>query len=242
MKSLSVKMRVALAALVVVGGGVIIALEFTDWHQLDAVTLNGTPVDNWPSDWPLLAGEPVLRQPVEAMATRLLADSGTVKVDIEYAWPRTLKITTNRFVPVCFVVDAATGRMHGLNRQGRMVPLSDEYRDWERPILTGVKTRGLFEHCEDVRVELVIPELIRLADDNIDFYRLIDEIDFGSEDGVRVLMSGLPYRLRVKAESFYTQVVDFVQFVEKYQPDITLARELDLRYNDMIVEITTGKD
>jgi len=232
----SLKTRLILTAVALVGVGSIIALEFTDWHQLEAVTLNDQPVEDWEKSLGLKPGESVLKQPLAEVAARLLKDTGTVKVDIDYSLPGTLKITTNRFTPVCLVVDAVSGRQFGLNQQARVVPLAPGYDDWEHPVLTGAEANKLFAHCSDDRVSLLIPQLGRLAEDNIGLYRLIDEIDFSKEGQVTVTVSGLPYRLTANADRFHEQITGFVQFVEKYQPDITGAENFDLRFANMIVQ------
>lgn len=232
----TLKTRLILAAVALIGLGSIIVLEFTDWHQLEAVTLNDEAVEDWETTLGLKPGESVLKQPLAEVAERLLEDTGTVKVDIDYSLPGTLKITTNRFTPACIVVDKTTGRQLGLNEQGRVVPLAPSFDDWEHPVLTGVKANRLFEHCSDDRVALIMPELRRLAEDNIGLYRLIDEIDFSESDLVTVTISGLSYNLTANADRFHHQITGFIQFVEKYQPDIEGAENFDLRFANMIVQ------
>ncbi len=232
----SLRTRLILAAVALVGLGSIVVFEFTDWHQLEAVTLNDKPVEDFGTRRGLKPGESVLKQPLAEVATRLLKDTGTVKVDIDYSMPGTLKITTNRFRPVCMVVDRVSGRQLGLNKQARVVPLPPSFDDWEHPVLTGVRANRLFEHCNDDRVSLIIPQLRRLAEDNIGLYRLIDEIDFSEQGLVTVTASGLPYRLTANADRFHEQMSGFIQFVEKYQPDIAGADNFDLRFANMIVQ------
>ncbi len=232
----SLRTRLILGALALVGLASIIVLEFTDWHQLEAVTLNDEPLENWETDLGLRPDKSVLEQPLAAAAARLLKDTGTVKVDIDYSLPGTLKITTNRFTPVCTVIDEASGRQLGLNKQARVVPLAPSFDDWEHPVLTGVTADRLFEQCSDDRVSLIIPQLTRLSEDNVGLYRLIDEIDFGEQGLVTVTVSGLPYRLTAAADRFHGQITGFIQFVEKYQPDITGADNFDLRFSNMIVQ------
>jgi hypothetical protein len=232
----SLRTRLILVAAALIGLGSIAVLEFTDWHQLEAVTLNDEPVEDWETRLGLKPGESVLKQPLAEVAARLLKDIGTVKVDIDYSMPNTIKITTNRFTPVCTVIDEVSGRQFGLNKQARVVPLAPSFDDWEHPVLTGVKANRLFEHCSDDRVSRIIPQLKRLAEDKIGLYRLIDEIDFSKQGLVTVTASGLPYRLTVNADRFHEQMSGFIQFVEKYQPDRTGADNFDLRFANMIVQ------
>ena len=232
----SLKVRLILLAVALAGAGYLIAMEFTDWHQLEAVTLNDEPVEDWETRLGLKPGESVLRQPLAEVAQRLLEDTATLKVDIDYSLPGTLKITTNRFTPVCLVVDKVSGRQFGLNKEARVVPLAPDFDDWEHPILTGVKANRLFDHCDDDRVCLLVPQLRKLAEDNVGLYRLIDEVDLSDSDKVIVTVSGLPYHLTANADRFHEQISGFIQFVEKYQPDITGADNFDLRFANMIVQ------
>ena len=238
MMLLSGRVRLLLSILALVGFAVVAALELTSWHGLEAVTLDDEPISDWETRFGLSASKSVLKQPLPEVAARLLEDTATVRVDIDYSLPATLHIKTNRFTPICFVLDEGTGRLHGLNHQARVVPLPPSQRDWEHPVLTGIKAGGLFRRCPDVRISLIIPQLNELADDNISLYRLIDEIDFTSQAFVSVTISGLPYRLKANAHSFFEQVTGFVQFIEKYQPDIDATKMFDLRFAAMIVRVT----
>ena len=163
-------------------------------------------------------------------------DTAIARVDIEFSLPGRLDIQTNRFTPACFVLDKVSGRLLGLNPQGRVVPLASTKGDFEHPVLTRVAAGRLFERCDDVRVATVVTQLERLADDNPDLYRLIDEIDFGSPEFVTIAVSGLPYRLKANAVKLHDQLSGFIRFAESYQASIENAREYDLRFDNMIIK------
>jgi len=230
------RIRLVLLVLAVVGVGIVLAMEFTGWHQLEAVTLNDEAVKDWDKQFGLSDSGQLFKQPLNQVATKLLDMDNTVRVDIEYDPPNALHINTNRFEPVAFILDRSSGRMYGLNHQGRVVPTPPNHVDWEHPVLTGVRINGLFELCSDPRVSVLVEQLEILADGNRVLYRLIDEIDLSSEDFSSVIISGMPYRLRIDAGALHEQLVRFVQFLENYQPDVTGAKEFDLRFDDMIVE------
>ena len=228
--------RLLLAPAALVGAAFVYAIEFTEWHQLQAVTLDGDPIENFDKRLGLTPTEPVTHQDLRVAADRLLKDDSTVKVDIDYDLPGGLKIETNRFEPQGFLVDARSGRMYGVNFQGRIVPLREDYDDWEHPMLTGVNVRGLYEPCADSRVSRVVPELARLADDRVQLYRVIEEIDFSQDEFLVVRVAGLPYRLRVEADSFFEQTTGFIRFLEQYHPDLDSAAQFDMRYAGMIIQ------
>jgi len=236
MKPLSKRIRLALVAVVVFGLGLVSVIEFTDWHVLEAVTLNGEPVDDPEADLGFDNTASVFEQPLRKVASRLLSDDKIAKVDISYGFPASLHIETNRFTPVGLVLDRQSGRLLGFNAQGRVVPLSSDHRNWEHPVITGTTTGRIFELCADPRVALLAPQLVHLADDHIELYRLIDEIDLRSETFATVTMSGLPYRLKVSVVSFEEQTLGFVRFLEKYESETDSSRMIDLRFANMIVQ------
>ncbi|RKX25218.1 MAG: hypothetical protein DRP45_06455 [Candidatus Zixiibacteriota bacterium] len=236
----STRLRIALLSVVVIGAATITWFEFTDWHQLEAVTLDDENVIEWETQTGFSAGSSLLDQPVADIAATLLEDRATAKVDIEYDLPGRLHIKTNHFVPEAFVLDKSSGRMHGLNRDGRVVPLAPSHDNWEHPVMTGVEVGGLFQYCDDARVVTVMPQLEKLANDNLDLYRLIEEIDLGTSEFVTVRISGLPYQLRTDAGSLYDQVSGFIRFMERFQPDLSDAKQFDLRFANMIVQESRG--
>ena len=236
MKPLPPRIRLALLAVVIFGLGLMSVMEFTDWHVLEAVTLNGEPVNDPEATLGFDKDASVLNQPLSEVASRLLADDKIAKVDISYGFPATLHVQTNRFTPVGLVLDHNNGRLLGLNAQGRVVPLSPDHRNWEHPVITGTTAGGIFEPCADPRVALLAPQLVRLADDNIELYRLIDEIDLRSATFATVTISGLPYQLKVSAASFMEQTLGFVRFLERYESEADSARMIDMRFANMIVQ------
>ncbi len=240
MNSFSNKTRWYLAVAAAAGISFVIVMEFTDWHRLDAVTLDGQPVDDPQAELGLDPEASVFEQPLREVALGLLANDSTVIVDIDYTFPASLKLETNRFTPACLVLDQESGRMFGLNRQGWVVPLRDDYDDWERPFVVGVVANRIFETCDDPRVSLLVEQLVLLADENGALYRLIDEIEMSSPTYLTVTISGLPYRLKTSADDFLEQMLGFVRFLESYDSQIASARIIDLRFANMIVQESKG--
>lgn len=161
-------------------------------------------------------------------------------MDIDIDLPSSLHIHTNRFTPVCLLLDRTGGRLLGLNSDGRTVPLDDDFEDWEHPIITGVSADEVFVRCDDPRVALIVPQLQQLAEENQQLYRLIEEIDLSCPVHVAVRIAGLPYPLKVSAEGFRAQTTSFFQFMEMYETGIDSSRQVDLRYADLILQESLG--
>ena len=236
MKVKVTRLRAVLAATTLVAVGLVILINFTEVLNLQAVTLNGEPVEDWQSEFGLSGDRRAVDQPVDSLARKILEQQGIVKVDVDVDLPGEIEIRTNSFEPVCYVVDLSSGRMKGLNAQGRVVVLNRRDLDWEHPVLTHVTAEKLYDYCEDPRVRVLVPQLMSFREDNVDFYRLIEEIDFESDDCLVVSVSGFSYRLKVNAEGFYEQINEFIAFLEQFDTDLSETRALDLRLDNMIVQ------
>ncbi len=93
----------------------------------------------------------------------------------------------------------------------------------------------LYGYCKDTRTSVLIECLERLREENTDLYRLIYEIDLGSEYFVRVALSGLDYRLKVRAEYFNDDMNRFVDFVSRFDPTMDGVSLIDLRCDGMVI-------
>jgi hypothetical protein len=162
-------------------------------------------------------------------------------VDISYSLPGQLNITTNQFDPACFVLDSKSGQLMGLTKEGRLVPIRDRQSNWELPVITSVLTGKLYENCKDVRVGLIVGHLEQLRSEQKDLLRLINEFDLSSKECVIVSISGLPYKLRATADNMADQLIGFMNFLQRYQPELEETKELDLRFADMIIQVERGR-
>lgn len=214
---------------------------FTDICLLNAVTLNGQPVDNWESKYGLSSKRHLFDQPIEKVATQILGQKGIVKVDFSYGLPGSIHISTNRFSTVCFVLDGQSGILRGLNSYSRVVALKQSHDDWEHPVLTGISSAPLHRFCSDPRVSRVIAELSLLRRKQIDLYRLIDEIDFSRSDYLRLTLAGVPYQLKIRAEQLLSRLTEFIRFIEQFDRDTENVLAYDLRYDNMIIEAGAGR-
>ncbi len=76
-----------------------------------------------------------------------------------------------------------------------------------------------------------------MEEENRELCQLIDEISFANSDYVTITISGLPYKLKASPLKLAGQMAGFIQFLENYQPNLSKAREFDLRYGNMIIEV-----
>lgn len=235
MNRLSDKMKLGLAVASVVGIALVIVVNYTDACRLHEVMVNEAVVEDWRRQYPMLDTNRGPLQSIQSIAEKMLEDTNVYKVDISWSLPHRLDITTNRFIAECFLLDMKTARLHGLDDHGRVVPLTRPVDNWERPVLTGLTVRSMFERCEDTRVEVVTLKLIQLRREHRDLFRLIEEISFADQFGLTVAIAGLPYRLKLRAETMIEDLDRFARFITRFGVDLEEVRGMDLRFNDMII-------
>jgi len=74
-----------------------------------------------------------------------------------------------------------------------------------------------------------------IREKHIDVFRLIDEIDYSNSGYLVATLSGLDVKLWVRADMLMEDLDRMVDFIHKYDTDISNLDHLDLRYDDMII-------
>jgi hypothetical protein len=210
-------------------------ISFTDASHLEKVTLNNNEISNWDENYGLNPQGSILSQPLDSLASVLINKNSIFKVDISYSMFNKIDIKTNNFEPVCFMLDRFSKNIYGVTKQSRIIKLENCNFNWDNPILTSVTFGKLYDYCFDKRVSVIIPQLIKLKKDNPDLYRLVEEIDFGNKRFLKVAISGLNYRLKIKTESLRVGLDKFVEFVSRFEPDLDNVNLIDLRFDNMII-------
>ena len=235
MITISKKISLALLAVIVIGGVLLVTVHYTSACRLEKVSLNQREVADWTNELGLDQGKSIYRQPVDSLAWALLGQRNIFKVDIDYSFPGEIDILVNNFEPVCFVLDKNSGKLFGLNNEGRVISLENLQFSWEHPVLTSLEAGRLFGYCQDTRAGVLVRCLEQLRKEKLDLYGLIYEIDLGSEYFVRVALSGLDYRLKIRAEHFCDDMNRFVDFVSRFDPQIDSVTSIDLRCDGMVI-------
>lgn len=232
---MSTRMKLSLVAASVVGVALIVVVNYTSACRLQKVTLDDVPVADWAQRYAMLDANSGPGQSLDSLASRLLADTGVFKVDLNWSLPHRLEIEINRFSPECFLVDARTGRLFGVDDRARVVPLTLPAGNWEHPVLTGLTVSKRFEPCADARVAEVVLQLQRLRKKHRDLYRLVEEIDFSDRYGLTVAVAGMPFRIKLRAETLPDDMDRFARFITRFGVDLSDAQVLDLRFANMVV-------
>jgi len=233
--SLRVRLRIIMLSGIVLGAGFIGLVHFSDAFRLEAVTLDAAHIEDWPERFPVLQSRSIARQPLDSLAHLILADDDIFRVDIEFSDRHTLSIETNRFVPECFLLDRASGKLYGLDANASLLPLDNATPDWERPVLTGVTAGRRFEPCADPGVRTIIGQLADFRRSHRDMYRLLEEIHIETDGSLTAFISGLHYRLRLTPERFSAGLGQYLEFTTRFDSDLDNVALVDLRYDNMVV-------
>jgi len=235
MISVPKKIKLMIAGIFILGVSFFIVINYTDACHLENVVINGKSIEDWSQRLGLKEDQALVKCPVDSVAQVMLAKEKIFKVDVAYNLPNELEIVTNNFKPVCFVIGQESGKMFGLDEDGRLIGLENAEIDWEQPIFTGVHTGDLFTYCDDYRVPVAIKQLEMIREKHIDVFRLIDEIDYSNSGYLVATLSGLDVKLWVRADMLMEDLDRMVDFIHKYDTDISNLDHLDLRYDDMII-------
>lgn len=215
-------------------------ISFTDVSAIEAVTLNGTVVKGWAEKYNLNKNVSVLDQPYEELTKMILQPDSALEVEVSFRWPHTLNLELNSITPCCLLLNKDNGQIFGLDKNRRVVPLSETALDWEIPLLTGINKIKLYEVCSDSRVRSVLSALEELRSENINFYRLIEQIDFGKDNRIEMMVSGLDHKVWLSADRTLNDLNRYIEFVSGFELDLINMRLIDMRLEEMIITREKG--
>ncbi|MCH7691172.1 MAG: hypothetical protein IIA17_09035 [candidate division Zixibacteria bacterium] len=215
-------------------------ISFTDVSTIEAVSLSGTVVKGWTEKYNLKKNTSVLNQPYDELTAQMLRPDSALKVEISFSWPHTLNLELNSMTPCCLLLGKENGRIFGLDKNCRVVPLAKTAVDWERPLFTGIEKIKLYEVCLDSRVKRVLDALEKLRVENINFYRLIEQIDFGKDKRIEIMVSGLDHKVWVSVDRTFGDLNRYLEFITGFELDLENIKLIDMRLEEMVITREKG--
>lgn len=212
-----------------------VTVNFTDASRLRIVTIDGATVDQWDGPFKSLDSGSVVVQPLAELAGSILEKPGIHRVDAEVSGWNGIKILTNNFQPVCFQLDRGSGKLRALDRQARETPLPSGEINWQRPIITGASFGKLYARSRNPAVTLVVEQLRNLEEENVDLFRMVEEIELGYGRTVLLSLSGLSFQLKLRTEFLADDLARFIRFFSDFDTDLTDVRLVDLSNEGMAV-------
>ncbi|MEW5993177.1 MAG: hypothetical protein AB1744_02125 [Candidatus Zixiibacteriota bacterium] len=235
MTILKYKTGILLGLAVALVSALLVTVNYTDACRLESVVVNGEPVKRWESRFAMLRPRSLVRQPLDSLVQALLSDRQTFRVDVRCSWPHTFEVTTNAFLPVCLLLDNTSGCLYGLEKNGRVVPLENALTDYKQPVVTGVSVRRMYDYCTDSRVVTLVEQLEQLRRNTMPLFRMLEEVNLQQADQVQVRVAGLPFPLKARADRLCEDLHRFVDFVSYFDVDLSGVREVDLRFDDLVI-------
>ncbi len=229
------RIKAAMLGLIVFSLTLALTVNFTGLFVLQAVEVDGAEIDNWQERFDLLTSAPIMSLPVDSVACQILGGKGIYKVDLSLNLPDKVIITTNQFESVCLILNKSTGRMFALDESGRVIPVSADHQGTGMPVISGTECGKIYRRCRDPRLPSLVSELVRLREEHVDLYHLIEEIDMSRSACAVVSVTGLDYRLKVRTHAFYGDMIRFTEFVTRFDPSLENTKYLDFLNENMIV-------
>ena len=210
-------------------------ISFTNVSTIEAVSLSGTMVKDWTKKYNLKKSSSVLNQPYDKLTELILQPDSALKVELSFSWPHTLNLELNSITPSCLLLSKESSRLYGLDKNCRVVPLSGTDIDWERPLFIGVKKTKLYECCPDSRVKRVLDALAEIRENNINFYRLIEQVAFAKENRIEIMVSGFDHKVWVTADRTLSDLDRYLEFIAGFELDLTNIKLIDMRLKEMVI-------
>lgn len=226
-----------LGVIVLFGGGAIALCHLTKVTELRSVNIDGEASEDWSARYSFATDRPIFHQPLENVAAQIMARRGVVKVDIDYQLPHLLTVRTNDFRPACLATDRLTRLVRGITDDGRVIPLPEDFIDWQQPILSNVTTGKLYGYCEDIRARILVPQLRALRTIDSALFARITETDFTNAEYLLVRLANFPVPARVTEGNFVEQVQAFERFIREFEPNESNVNVFDVRFSNMIVAV-----
>lgn len=152
-------------------------------------------------------------------------------VVLHFDWSRTIKAEVNHFEPVALVGET---QLYGIDRKGRLIPYDTAWGQVDLPVLTGLKTRRLFETPPDFRVVEVIAGLDSTRLNLPGLYRQIAEIDFSDATYLTVYLTSNTSRFLAVSGGFGGQMMKL--YAVSSREDWSDGVVYNLAFDDVVIK------
>jgi hypothetical protein len=152
-------------------------------------------------------------------------------VALHFDWSGTITAEVNRFEPVA-LIDG--GELFGIDRKGRLIPYDTAWGQIDLPILTGLKTRRLFDTPPDFRIVDVIAGLDSTRLNLPGFYRQIAEVDFSDPTYLTIYLTSNTSRFLAVSGNFADQMMKL--YAVSTRDDWSDGAIYNLAFDDVVIK------
>lgn len=235
MDRITKKIRIFIIAFCAFSLVLFLSVNFTDAIQLETLKVDNAEITNWEENYAPLQKKSVISQESEILAESMLKKNDIYKVEIVPEFPNRINIYTNQFEPEAFLLDSKNNRLVGIDKQLRVFPLDNIKPDWEQPVVSGIKISKMYSRCLDPNAEKLIKQLISLKEQNVDLFRMIDEIQLINGGKAVVRLAGIKFKVIVPLRELKQKMKRLAVFLTRYQTDMEKIKKINLCFDEMII-------
>ncbi len=138
----------------------------------------------------LTEGQNLFALPLEKAVDNLLSKKNIYKVDLDYHLPDGIIVKVNDIRPIALVIGGDGKSRYRLGENGCLFPLDGKIKQYDFPIITGLKDCTVYGTNSDDRIKLMVRQLARIKKDFPDFYLALSSIDMSDSSASRFTWMG----------------------------------------------------
>jgi len=231
------KPYIALALSTIVMVAILYSMGNGDRYALTDVVIDGKSSEEMAESLRLRMGENIFSQNISPAAELMSRRQGVATVSVRPQLPSTIKIVTNELFPQWLAHDAGRRELFGLDEKLRVVRINSTHKTINRPALTGLNGLTPLMRPKDIRVDMVVDQLIELESTRPDLYRWVTDIDFSADDYVTVGFAGLDRLALVTPGELGAGVKNFLELFFGSEEVLANARVVDMRFSGLALGI-----
>jgi hypothetical protein len=223
----------AIVLLLIFGGGIL--AHYTGYFNLHRIKIEPDKYADEAAGISCTIGKNIFTTSFTEMLACFIADQRVQSAHLDYELPDAISINISEAQPLALAIARDGQSIYALDERGRAMPYEQPTGAFKLPIITGLKDCPYYRRPDDLRLRLIIPQLLQIREDNEDFYRSISSIDLSAHDTVTVKMDGVPFPLIMFAGKMYENFGRLRQFLLDINPDLKDVVLLDLRSEKQII-------
>jgi len=183
----------------------------------------------------LPVGANLFNLPLKNTAEELLAQNNVYKVDLDYHLPNGIVVKINDIRPVAMVIGEDGNSRYRLGDNGCLLPVDSTIKQYDFPIITGLRNCAAYGKNNDDRLKLIVRQLSEIKRHFPDFYLALSNIDMSESKYISIWVDGLPFRIETYAGSLYSTIQKLKTFILEFNPDLQNIKKLDMRSDGLII-------
>ncbi|UCD16977.1 MAG: hypothetical protein JSV44_11070 [Candidatus Zixiibacteriota bacterium] len=217
--------------------GLLAAFRYLHAFQLDAVSIAPERFAGHADKLALESGKNVFSLPINAAIDCLLKRHDVLRVELDYDLPDGIAIRVNEAVPVALAVGGGGRTLFSLDEFGYRYRFDPIKNKLDYPIITGLKDCREYERADDLSLGVILRQLARLKEDDMDSYLAVTTIDLLDQGDILVYLDGVRFPLITYPGKLCRSIMQLKVFILGIDPDLDQIKKLDLRSDELIIAV-----